>query len=103
MSTSLERVGHSPSMRPVCCEPFLDSSEAAELLRVNPRTLTRWARENYVPAIPLGEGERRIWRFRASDLEAWMLRRCGYSEAANIEPMRVHSSTATDALDRRIS
>jgi excisionase family DNA binding protein len=58
---------------------FLSASEAAVFLGgLNSRTLTRWAREGYLPAYPIGEGKRRLWRFLEADLEAWMLvRRTG--------------------------
>jgi excisionase family DNA binding protein len=52
---------------------FLTPVEAARYLGgINARTLTRWAREGYLPAIPMGEGKRRIWRFLARDLDTWM-------------------------------
>lgn len=55
---------------------FLTPVEAAHYLGgLNSRTLTRWAREGYLPAFPVGEGKRRIWRFLESDLERWMLSR----------------------------
>jgi len=55
---------------------FLNSDEAAVFLGgINSRTLTRWAREGYVPAYPVGEGKRRLWRFLERDLEVWMLAR----------------------------
>lgn len=51
--------------------PFLNPEQAAAYLGgLNARTLTRWAREGYVPAFPLGEGKRRLWRFLEADLEA---------------------------------
>jgi excisionase family DNA binding protein len=59
---------------------FLTSDEAADYLGgLNSRTVTRWAREGYLPAIPVGEGKRRLWRFLESDLELWMVsRRTGH-------------------------
>lgn len=55
---------------------FLTPDEAAEYLGgLNSRTVTRWAREGYLPAFPVGEGKRRLWRFLESDLEQWMLLR----------------------------
>jgi excisionase family DNA binding protein len=55
---------------------FLTANEASVFLGgLNSRTLTRWAREGYLPAIPVGEGKRRLWRFLESDLEDWMLSR----------------------------
>jgi excisionase family DNA binding protein len=63
---------------------FLTPDEAAAYLGgLNSRTLTRWAREGYLPAIPIGEGKRRLWRFLRTDLESWMLaRRQGGQNAA---------------------
>jgi excisionase family DNA binding protein len=54
---------------------IMTAEQAAAYLSVNDRTLTRWAREGYVPAIPLGEGKRRLWRFRVADLDAWLVKR----------------------------
>jgi Helix-turn-helix domain len=52
----------------------LDAVEAAKIVRMNSRTLVRWARSGYVPAHPLGEGKRRIWRFFESELLEWVER-----------------------------
>jgi len=55
---------------------FLTANEAAQYLGgLHPRTVTAWAREGYIPAYPIGEGRRRLWRFRVNDLQAWMLSR----------------------------
>jgi hypothetical protein len=56
---------------------FLGPTEAASYLGggLNPRTVTRWARECYLPSYPIGEGKRRLWRFLKGDLEQWMLAR----------------------------
>ena len=55
---------------------FLNAEEAATFLGgLNARTVVRWAREEYIPAYPIGEGKRRLWRFLRDDLEAWMLGR----------------------------
>jgi len=66
---------------------FLTADEAADYLGgLHPRTLVRWAREGYVPAYPIGEGKRRLWRFLQSDVEAWMLgRRTGSVPLAGVE------------------
>jgi hypothetical protein len=40
---------------------FLNAEQAAQFLGgLNSRTVTRWSREGYLPAYPLGEGKRRI-------------------------------------------
>jgi hypothetical protein len=36
------------------------------------RTLVRWARIGYVPAHPLGEGKRKLWRFLEHELLDWV-------------------------------
>lgn len=57
-------------------ERFIDAEEASRFLGdLNSRTVVRWAREGYLPAYPIGEGRRRLWRFLETDLEAWMLAR----------------------------
>lgn len=53
----------------------LDARAAALILKMNSRTLVHWARCGYVPAHPLGEGKRRIWRFFESELLAWVRNR----------------------------
>ena len=57
-------------------EPLLDSTEAAALLRVHPKTLKKMARLGEIQACRV----RRFWRFRASDLNEWLWRqeRGGY-------------------------
>jgi predicted site-specific integrase-resolvase len=61
---------------------FLNAEQAAQFLGgLNSRTVTRWAREGYLPAYLIGEGKRRLWRYLKADLAAWMLgRRCGGSD-----------------------
>ena len=49
-------------------EPLLDSTEAAALLRVHPKTLKKMARRGEIQACRV----RRFWRFRASDLNEWL-------------------------------
>lgn len=49
----------------------LDAEEAAALIKMDSRTLVRWARLGYVPAHPLGEGKRRLWRFIEGELLEW--------------------------------
>ena len=57
----------------------LDSKEAAAVLKMNDRTLVRWARCGYVPAHPLGEGKRRLWRFFEAELLEWVERQANSS------------------------
>jgi excisionase family DNA binding protein len=49
-------------------EPLLDSVQAAELLRIHPKTLQRMARNREIVATQIGK----LWRFRASELNQWL-------------------------------
>jgi hypothetical protein len=54
---------------------ILDANEAAAIMRMDSRTLIRWARLGYVPAHPLGEGKRRLWRFIEEEILEWFEKR----------------------------
>jgi hypothetical protein len=58
--------GHSP-------EPFVDADEAGNFLQLQRRRVLQLARQGKLPAYPIGEGLRRIWRFRLSELATAML------------------------------
>jgi excisionase family DNA binding protein len=49
-------------------EPLLDSTEAAELLKIHPKTLQKMARKGEITAVQIGK----LWRFRASALNEWL-------------------------------
>jgi len=49
-------------------EPLLGSDEAAQLLKIHPKTLQRMARQRQIPGIQIGK----LWRFRRSELNAWI-------------------------------
>ena len=49
-------------------EPLLDSTEAAALLKIHPKTLQKMARNGEITAIQIGK----LWRFRASALNGWL-------------------------------
>lgn len=51
---------------------LLNSDEAAQLLKMDSRTLLRWARLGQVPAHPMGEGKRKLWRFLEHELLNWV-------------------------------
>ena len=77
---------------------FLTPAEAATYLGgLNTRTLTRWAREGYLPAFPVGEGKRRLWRFLEGDLEQWMLARRTGQVPTEIREREDTLFAATDA------
>jgi excisionase family DNA binding protein len=49
-------------------EPLLNTIEAGQLLKMHEKTLARLARSREIPAMRIG----RLWRFRASQLDAWL-------------------------------
>jgi len=51
---------------------WLTASEAAQYLRVEPRTLLMWARQGKVRGYVLSGTKRVTWRFRPEDLDATM-------------------------------
>jgi excisionase family DNA binding protein len=54
----------------VAASEFLTTEEVITFLRVNTRTLYRLIRTGDFPAVRVG----RQWRFRRTDLEAWLRR-----------------------------
>jgi len=52
---------------------WLTANEAAQYLRVKPRTLLLWVRQGKVPAYALSGTRRRVWRFRREDLDSTVL------------------------------
>lgn len=52
---------------------WLTAKEAAQYLKVKPRTLLQWARERKVPSHRLSGVERRVWRFLRTELDAMLL------------------------------
>src|SRR5438552_18820003 len=53
--------GHFP-------EPFVDAEKAASFLCLRPRRVLELARAGAIPAYPLGVGQRRVWRFRLTEV-----------------------------------
>ena len=58
------RVIHSIEELPVIC----DCAEAGLLLRVNPETVSKMARDGVLPGVKIGQS----WRFRRDDLAAYL-------------------------------
>ena len=53
-------------------EHYVSAEQAARFLALNRRTVLRLARAGEIPAHPLGDGPRRVWRFLLSELDSWM-------------------------------
>jgi len=46
--------------------------QAAAFLGLDDKTITRWARQGYLPAHPMGQGKKKYWRFFEDELIAWL-------------------------------
>lgn len=53
-------------------EPYLNAVGAAKHLSISPKKLLALARAGSVPAHGIGSGQRKMWRFRLSELDHWM-------------------------------
>jgi len=51
-----------------CLEPLWDCNEAAEFLRLHPKTVKRMVRAGELPGCQVGKR----WCFRPSDLDKWL-------------------------------
>ena len=71
-------------------EPFVDANRAAEFLCLRPRRALELARQGAVPAHPLGEGQRKVWRFRLSELAAAMCSRALNYDRQSPAPKEIH-------------
>ena len=56
-------------------EPFVDAQKAAEFLNLRPRHVLELARAGSIPAYPVGNGQRRVWRFRLPELASVLVSR----------------------------
>jgi len=57
-------------MNPEALERFVDADEAARFLSLTRRRVLNLARSGRLPGHPIGDGARRVWRFRLSELGA---------------------------------
>ena len=57
-------------MDPETLEGFVDADEAGKFLSLNRRRILELARARKLPGHPIGDGARRVWRFRLSELAA---------------------------------
>jgi hypothetical protein len=73
--------GHNRLMGTSDDEPFLTETEAAEVLRISPRTLRRWRQKRSagkgIPAPPVAGYSGRHALYRRSELLAWIRRPTG--------------------------
>jgi len=65
-------VSLAPAHLPDRPEPYVDASRAAEFLAMSRKMLLSLARRGALPAHPVGDGVRKVWKFRLSELDSWM-------------------------------
>jgi excisionase family DNA binding protein len=51
---------------------WLTATEASRYLKVQPRTILKWAKQGSIPAHPLSGSKRVTWRFLKSELDAML-------------------------------
>ena len=68
MSAFVSKPASKTEVREMNFEQLLDSDEAAALLKIHPKTLQRMARNGEITGVQIGK----LWRFRASVLNAWL-------------------------------
>jgi hypothetical protein len=62
-------------MASVLPEYFVGAEEAAKYLQLTPRRVKDLARAGMIPAHPIGDGGRKVWRFLLSELYHYMINR----------------------------
>lgn len=70
-------------------EHFVDATEAANFIGVKRRTSLKMARDGVIPAHPLGDGVRKQWRFRLSELDEWLRNRVNSARPCSRERSNV--------------
>lgn len=71
-------------------EPYVPAEVAAAFLFITPRRIKELARAGKIPAYPLGDGQRRIWRFRLSEI-ASALSKQPVRQSVDIKPAGIRN------------
>jgi predicted DNA-binding transcriptional regulator AlpA len=80
----------APSNQAASLEPYVSAERAAEFLAMSRKSILALARKGYLPGHPVGQGVRKTWKFRLSELDCWMRQ-------------EVNSSQRLRSCSRRIS
>ena len=67
-----ETVAIATFSQPASLESFVSAERAAEFLAMSRKTILALARKGYLPGHPIGQGVRKTWKFRLSELDHWM-------------------------------
>jgi len=79
----------------------VDAARAAEFLAMSRKTLLALARKGHVPGHPVGQGVRKVWRFRLSELDSWMKSSATPSAYRHDRPSQKPYSNAPEAAENR--
>lgn len=74
-----------PGMAP---EAFVDAIVAGRFLGLRPRRVLELARRGALPAYPIGNGARRVWRFLLSELASAVRSRALHSARQSPAPLQ---------------
>jgi len=77
-------------MNPETPEGFVDADEAAKFLFLTRRRILELARARKLPGHPIGDGARRVWRFRLSEIAAAVttVEKSGFTSRARASMVR---------------
>lgn len=64
---------------------WLTATEAAQYLKVQPRTVLKWAKAGTIPAHRLSGAKRITWRFLRAELEGYMLNPPSAAELGRVQ------------------
>ena len=89
-------------MNPESLEGFVDADQAAKFLFLTRRHVLELARAGQLPGHPIGNGARRVWRFRLSELAAALSARDNSELSCNEEAVSfgTEQSRSGDELKR---
>jgi hypothetical protein len=86
-------------MNPETPERFVDADEAAKFLSLTRRRVLDLARARRLPGHPIGEGFRRVWRFRLSELAAAIVSTQKFGFASRERAGMVRPQTISGAIE----
>jgi excisionase family DNA binding protein len=86
-------------MNPETPERFVDADEAAKFLSLSRRRVLDLARARKLPGHPIGDGARRIWRFRLTELAAAIAPTQKFGLASQERPRIVRAQTISRGLE----
>jgi excisionase family DNA binding protein len=69
---STQAISRISAMSQTTQSNWLTANEAAQYLKIKPRTLLQWARERRIPAHRLSGIRRCVWRFLMPELDAML-------------------------------